>query len=98
MRALHGSWVEKDDIFKSIIGYKHDSPGCDLIFELRYQIEDETNKTMKSWDEMYDGKYHAITTVLTELACYTVNLILYGQNNKTAENNHGLWINPRIVR
>jgi hypothetical protein len=31
--------ILKGDIFKSLIGCSHDSPGCNLTFELRYQIE-----------------------------------------------------------
>jgi hypothetical protein len=90
--------VEKGDIFKSVIGCSYDNPGCDLNFELRYQIEGGAMTTIKAWHEIYDGNYHFATADLSDLAGFKVNLILIVENNGTAENNRGLWIAPRIMR
>jgi len=69
-----------------------------LTFELRYLIKGEAMKTIKSWREIYDGQYHSVITDLSDLAGYTVNIILYVGNNGISENNSGLWIAPRIMR
>lgn len=90
--------VHKGDIFKSVIGCAFDSPGCDLRFELRYQLDGGTMRTIKAWTEIYDGLYHSIITDLSDLAGFEVNLILYVENNGSAANNRGLWIAPRILR
>jgi len=90
--------IRKGDLFKSVIGCAYDSPGCDLTFELRYLIKGETMRTIKSWREIYDGQYHSVITDLSDLAGYTVNIILYVGNNGTSENSSGLWIAPRIMR
>ena len=90
--------IEKGDIFRSLIGCVYDSPDCELTFELRYQIENDVMRTIKSWDEIYDGQYHFATADLSELAGYTVKLILYVENNGSTINNRGLWIFPRIMR
>ncbi len=89
--------VQKGDVFKSIIGCAYDSPGCDLIFELRYQIEGSAMHTIKSWGEIYDGFYHSIIVDLSDLAGFNVNLILLVEN-VASENNIGVWIAPRIMR
>ena len=93
-----GFVVQKGDIFKSVIGCTYDSPGCDLTFELRYQFEGGAMRTIKSWAEIYDGQYHSIIADLSDLAGFNINLILFVENNGSAENNRGLWIAPRIMR
>lgn len=90
--------VQEGDIFKCIIGCAYDSPGCDLNFELRYQIGGGTMRTIKSWAEIYDGQFHSIIADLSDLAGFNVNLILFVENNGAAENNIGVWIAPRIMR
>lgn len=90
--------IQKGDIFKSVIGCSHDSPGCDLTFELRYQIEGGAMRTIKSWAEIYDGIYHSVIADLSDLAGINANLILLVENNGSTENNRGMWIAPRIMR
>jgi hypothetical protein len=90
--------IQKGDIFKSLIGCSYDSPGCNLTFELRYQIEGGAMRTIKSWTEIYDGIYHSIIADLSDLAGFNVNLILFVENNGSTENNRGMWIAPRIMR
>lgn len=90
--------IQKGDIFKSLIGCSHDSPGCNLTFELRYQIDGGAMRTIKSWAEIYDGNYHSIIADLSDLAGFNVNLILFVENNGSIENNRGVWIAPRIMR
>jgi hypothetical protein len=90
--------IRKGDLFRSVIGCSFDSPGCDITFELRYLIQGEAMRTIKSWEEGYDGIYHSVSTDLSDLAGYTVNLILYVGNNGSSENSQGVWIAPRILR
>lgn len=90
--------VQEGDLFKSVIGCEHDSPNCNLVFELRYQISGGTTRTLASWHQVYDGQIDSVTVNLSELAGYTVNFILYVENNGTAVNNRGFWIAPRIMR
>lgn len=90
--------IQKGDIFKSVIGCSYDNPGCNLTFELRYQIEGGAMRTIKSWTEIYDGIYHSIIADLSDLAGLKVNLILFVENNGSIENNRGMWIAPRIMR
>ena len=90
--------IQKGDIFKSVIGCSYDSPGCNLTFELRYQIEGGAMRTIKSWTEIYDGIYHSVIVDLSDLAGINVNLILFIENNGSTENNRGMWIAPRIMR
>jgi len=90
--------VQEGDLFKSVIGCENDSPNCNLIFELRYQINGGTTRTLASWHQVYDGQFDSVTVNLSELAGYTVNFILYVKNNGTAINNRGFWIAPRILR
>lgn len=90
--------VQEGDLFKSVIGCENDSPNCNLIFELRYQIGGGTTRTLASWHQVYDGQIDSVTVNLSDLAGYTVNFILYVKNNGTAVNNRGFWIAPRIMR
>jgi hypothetical protein len=90
--------IRKGDLFRSVIGCSFDSPGCDVTFELRYLIQGEAMRTIKLWEEDYDEIYHSVSTDLSDLAGYTVNLILYVGNNGSSENSRGVWIAPRIMR
>lgn len=90
--------IRKGDLFRSVIGCSFDSPGCDVTFELRYLIQGKAMRTIKLWEEDYDGIYHSVSTDLSDLAGYTVNLILYVGNNGSSENSRGVWIAPRIMR
>lgn len=90
--------IQNGDIFKSVIGCSHDSSGCNLTFELRYQIDGGAMRSIKSWAEIYDGIYHSIIADLSDLAGFNVNLILFVENDGSVENNRGVWIAPRIMR
>jgi len=90
--------VQRGDVFKSVISCAHDTPGCDLNFELRYQLEGGAMRTIKAWEQTYDGQYQSIIADLSDLAGLNINLILFVENNGTAKNNLGLWIAPRIMR
>jgi len=90
--------IRKGDLFRSVIGCSFDSPGCDVTFELRYLIQGKAMRTIKLWEEDYDGIYHSVSTDLSDLAGYTVNLILFVGNNGSSENSRGVWIAPRIMR
>jgi hypothetical protein len=90
--------IRKGDLFKSVIGCSFDSQGCNLTFELRYQITGDAMRTIKTWREIYDGTYHSVVADLSDLNGLTVKLILFVENNGTAVNNRGLWIAPRIMR
>lgn len=90
--------IEEGDLFRSVIGCEYDNPGCNLIFELRYQISGGRIRTLANWHEVYDAQYRSINVNLSDLAGYRVNFILYIENNGTALNNRGLWLMPRIMR
>ncbi len=93
-----GFLVKKGDLFKTVVGCGHDSPGCDLTFELRYQTNDSAQTVLATWHEVYDQQQRSVTVDLSDLAGYEVNFILYVQNNSTELNSHGLWLFPRITR
>ncbi len=90
--------VQSGDLFKTVVGCEFDSPGCDVIFELRYQINGGTVRTLASWHEVYEGQTRSVTVNLSDLAGYKVNFILTVKNNGTSQNNRALWILPRIMR
>ncbi len=90
--------VQKGDLFKAVIGCEYDSPGCNVIFELRYQINGGPMKTLASWHEVYEKQERSVTVDLSSLAGYEVNFVLYVKNNGTATNNRALWLLPRIMR
>jgi hypothetical protein len=90
--------VKKGDLFKAVVGCEHDSPGCNVIFELRYQIDGGPIRTLASWHEVYEKQARSVTVDLSSLAGHKVNFILYVKNNGTATNNRALWLLPRIMR
>jgi hypothetical protein len=90
--------VQKGDLFKAVIGCEHDSPGCNVLFELRYRIDGGAVQTLASWHEVYEGQHRSVTVDLSSLAGYEVNFILVVKNNGTPTNNRALWLLPRIMR
>jgi hypothetical protein len=90
--------VQSGDLFKTVVGCEFDSPGCDVIFELRYQINGGTVRTLASWHEVDEGQTRSVTVNLSDLAGYKVTFILTVRNNGTSLNNRALWILPRIMR
>lgn len=90
--------VQDGDTFKAVIGCMHGFDKCDLRFELQYQIGTGTVKTLASWREIYEGKMNSVTVDLSDLAGKEVTFILKVSNYKTAAENVGMWIQPRIVR
>ena len=97
--GVYPSFEVKDgDVFKAVIGCMNGFDKCDLRFELRYRIGDGSVKTLASWREIYDGKMNSVTVDLSDLAGKDVTFILRVANYKTAAENVGMWIQPRIIR
>lgn len=90
--------VMDGDVFKAVIGCQHGADKCDLTFELLYQIDGGTVKTLASWREIYDNKMNSVSVDLSSLAGKEVTFYLRVLNYETAAENVGMWIQPRILR
>jgi len=89
--------VRPGDHFKTKIGCLADSPGCDVIFQVEYEIMDGPVATLGQWREIYDGRIANINIDISSLAGQYVKFIftVTVQNNQPGDAN-GVWLFPRI--
>jgi hypothetical protein len=92
-------YVQPTDRFKATISCPYNVPGCDLYFQLNYQIGTGAVSTFWTFREKSDGLYYNADVDLSLLAGKNVKFILtvtpaagYNDNNK------GIWVAPRIER
>jgi hypothetical protein len=90
--------IREGDRFRAWIGCLKDTKGCNVLFQLDYQIEGRPVKSRGEWHEVYDGEVTVLDLDLSDLAGEKVTFILSViVNNKPAKAN-GFWFAPRIER
>ena len=90
--------IVRGDRFRAQINCAYNTSGCNVIFQLNYQIGDDAVKTLWQYNEVYDGQTHLVDTDLSPLAGNSVKFFLAVLSNGAAKNDQPLWINPRIER
>jgi hypothetical protein len=90
--------VQKGDRFRAFINCAYQSNGCNGIFRLDYQINNEPVKTIWQLAEAYEGQFYTVDTDLSPLAGNQVKFIITILANGSADNDKLLWAGPRIDR
>jgi hypothetical protein len=88
--------VREGDRFISEIGCLRDSPGCELLFELDYRLEDGDIENLDSWYQSYDGDTAKIDFDLDDLEGETVGFILRVTNQGRYRDANAFWLVPHI--
>ena len=100
-----GSWisgrfppyiVRSGDHFVTQIGCLADSPGCDLNFQVIYQLQNGASGALGNWREVYNGMGTAVDLDLSWLAGEPVTLLLTTMNNGPAAQANAFWLAPHI--
>ncbi|HSB65161.1 MAG TPA: DNRLRE domain-containing protein [Anaerolineales bacterium] len=90
--------VENGDHFRGFVGCMADSPACDVIFSLDYQLPGKPAVNLDNWREVYDGQTTLLDINLGLLAGRQVKFILrVNVNNNNPEAANALWLAPRLV-
>jgi hypothetical protein len=89
--------VRPGDHFRTKVGCLADSSGCDVIFQVEYEIMDGPVATLGQWHETFDGRITTINIDLSSLSGQYVKFIftVTVQNNQPADAN-GVWLFPRL--
>jgi hypothetical protein len=90
--------VHPGDRFIADIGCLANSPGCDVIFSLDYQIMGQTVMNLGSWREVYDGKLTRLVVDLSSLEGNYVQFILRVDNKGKPYEANAFWLAPSIQR
>ena len=88
--------VQSGDYFLAEIGCLQNSPNCDVVFELDYQIVNGASGQLGRWREIYDGVTTLIDIDLSNFTGRTINLILAVYNNGLPSNANAIWLLPRV--
>jgi hypothetical protein len=91
-----GYQILAGDRFQAQIGCMAGSSGCNVIFQINYQILGGGIGSLGSWQELFDGALTPLNIDLSFLAGQTVRLILEVYNNGRPENANAVWLDPRI--
>jgi uncharacterized repeat protein (TIGR01451 family) len=92
-------YVQSTDRFKATISCPYNAPGCNLYFQLDYQIGSGAVSTYWSFREKADGLYYNADIDLSLLAGKNVKFILTVFNDGAySDNDKGLWVAPRLER
>jgi len=92
-------YVQPTDRFKATISCPYNAPGCNIFFQLNYQIGTGAVSTFGSFNEKADGLYYNADVDLSLLAGKNVKFILTVTNNGAySTDDKGIWAAPRIER
>ena len=98
---IHGKYpalrIEQGWHFQSLIGCAHQVPGCDVTFQLNYQIGGGAVQSLGTWREAYEGDFQQIDVDLASLVGQDVNLILSVYANGSSHQDYAQWLAPRIT-
>ncbi len=90
--------VGANDYFVAIIGCMDNVNDCKVNFELRYQILNGAETTIKNWTQKADGEVQFVDVSLSGLVGQTVNFILYVEHGGGARlHANAFWGIPRII-
>lgn len=92
-----GYTVKSGDKFDAIIGCAYESDGCNVRFQLDYQIDNGSIQTLQSWNEVYDKAFNNVNVDLSSLAGKKVKFILTVYANGDSNHDRAQWLQPRIV-
>jgi hypothetical protein len=90
--------VQQGDHFLAKINCQYNANTCDVLFRLEYKIDDGDVKTLKEWQEVYEGQYYLVDLDLSFLAGKNVKFYLSVLANGSKGKDYALWLAPRIVR
>lgn len=89
--------IQAGDRFRALVNCQYNAKNCNVIFRLDYRNSGKV-KTLASWHEVYEGKFHPIDLDLSSLAGETLKLILVVSANGGNNDDYAIWLNPHIIR
>jgi hypothetical protein len=91
--------IRRGDRLQATVGCLVDSPGCNVIFQIEYEIVGGQVNTLGQWSEVYDARLNSVNVDLTFLDGYLVRFIftVMVQNNQP-QDAQGIWLAPQIYR
>ncbi len=90
--------IHDGDRFQALINCQYKAYGCNVIFQLDYQIDGRDVRTLGHWNEAYEGKYYPVDIDLSSLEGKNVKFILMVTANGSPNQDNALWIAPHISR
>jgi hypothetical protein len=91
--------VKTGDRFTGLIGCMHDTPKCDVTFELLYKVVDSSDSgKLGDWIEVNDGNWTRLNVDLDFLADKKVEITLRVKNNGNNQDDRVFWLVPIINR
>jgi uncharacterized repeat protein (TIGR01451 family) len=88
--------VKSGDRFRSIVNCQYGATGCNVFFQLQYQVGGGAITTYWQFHEKYEGLYYNADIDLSPLAGQTVKFILRVSNSASTTGGLALWGAPRI--
>jgi len=90
--------IREGDRFQAKVNCAYRANGCNVIFDLSYQIGDSSIKRLGRWGEAYEGRFFPIDLDLSALDGRNVKFILSVTSNGPFNQDRAVWIGPRITR
>jgi hypothetical protein len=83
--------------FRTVVGCLSDAPNCNVIFRMRYRLEDGDWETLWETQQIYDGDFTKVNIDLGFLADEKVEFALVVLTNGSPRDDKAFWLLPRIV-
>ncbi len=90
--------IRNGDHFRTLINCQYKAYSCNVAFQVQYQIDGGSVRTLGTWYEAYEGQYNSIDVDLSPLAGEKVKFILAAGANGSFDQDYALWLAPRISR
>jgi len=90
--------VQAGDKFKTIIGCLHNSPNCNVKFQLNYRADGGPLQNIDSWTETYNNSIRFLDVDLSFLAGKSVEFVLAVTANGSPDDDAAFWLFPHIRR
>lgn len=89
--------VRSGDRFQSIVNCQYGATGCDVYFQLQYQVGSGPITTYWQFHEKYEGLYYRANVDLSPLVGQTVKFILRVYSAPTSTGSLAIWGAPVIT-
>ena len=90
--------VQQGDHFVTKVNCQYGAYTCNVLFRFEYRIGDGEIKTLREWNEAYEGEYYSVDLDLSFLAGKNVKFYLTVLANNSKGEDYALWLSPYILR
>jgi photosystem II stability/assembly factor-like uncharacterized protein len=90
--------IQQGDRLQTLVNCEFGATGCYVTFRIDYLLPNGAQKTLWTWKEAYDKRFHRANLDLSPLAGQRVRFVFMLLSTGSASGDRAIWGSPRILR